>query len=612
MLDATGEVLKISLVATDLHGTPITQVTEGESFLVKAYVDDRRGEPGVVVPVAEEGEPEYRVNPHGIFSAFFNVTYNKDGFDYDSSYTIPTSPSYPSSVNPPGHFANTSIDGFIQDLGLVRQDDRIAANAEELLSFRMIAQAPGVYAMDQGIVPRFNYEFFKQIDGVYPYEDGLPVLSPLVGEQIEDYAEIRSSSLYFFGQLPLTEESQVYFEGANLEVLAAEPKADFEVRYVLDPTLSVTNGEISSFPENADSIDEWEHFYVEIYAKSPSVDNGITGSVIELTYDAADFSFVEAIDNSIDSRIRYSVTFSSNDVNEGKLTVGFNTVATNVGDNAFGLIGRIHFRSLMELPVDFSEGDIASTQSSEITLTNANATIYNPSSPTGFYSVIDGETASGHSFEVWPVLYDIEGDRRVGLGDFAGFVTYYDKLVADTPAARLYDYDNNGRVGLSDFSFFVLNYDKRATQNSSRIYDDWYYDQWEGNTAVPLMGSSFLIEGEPVQYPSTSSPNSDATDSIAPLTSQSPTETSNFLIASYPTSSPTASPGILSEDVPEETPSELDQTTLQPTSTLDDQSELIVLVASSEIENSTEEGGEIDYTIHADEVLAHWEDDSDL
>lgn len=68
--------------------------------------------------------------------------------------------------------------------------------------------------------------------------------------------------------------------------------------------------------------------------------------------------------------------------------------------------------------------------------------------------------------QIAPVVYDANDDGRVGLTDFAQFVSLYGKSsylskASYDAAARWFDYNRDGRVGLGDFALFVGNYGKR-------------------------------------------------------------------------------------------------------------------------------------------------------
>lgn len=619
MLDASGELISLRLEATDLHGNPIQQIVQGESFLVTAYIEDRRGDAGVTVNV--DAANDILANPYGFFTAYFNVTYDSVGFDFDDSYGIQIGPAInPVAVSNPA----TDVDGYIERLGIQNIDisGNLYPSEVELLSFRMIAQQPGTYNMEEGINPHFHFDVLDYIenpnqlpeDWEINYVDGVPQLERLTGDDFIAATEDADEyfSLYHFGQQRLTASDQVYFEGVGLQVIAAQA-ADYQVRYVVDPTLT-SGGEVSSLPQNLDEIDEWGYFYVEVYAKAPA-GNAVSSGVVTVSYDPDDFAFVKAVGRTQDpSNLRYSVTFTEVDDDNGTVTVGFNSLSTNLGDDQYALIGRIQLRSEIELPVDYTNGELQSTPSSVISLSHTNATIVNSS--TSIAAVINGTTPTGSSFDIWPVIYDVANgeDRAVGLADFSEFVSAFGKTVNGDPATRKFDFDHNGVVGLSDFSLFVQNFGQSAFVDSTRVYPNGYPGDLSG--PAPLMGSSFLLEGEPID-----TRTSNTISQPTPITETSPvtatTSTSTDSVRGNLLSLPGVSSNVSgsSMQLPEEDEAPAADPVSSPVAfdaNLDSQSDLIAMTSEQWDGSLSSEEDDDRFAASADEVLALWEDENQI
>lgn len=61
--------------------------------------------------------------------------------------------------------------------------------------------------------------------------------------------------------------------------------------------------------------------------------------------------------------------------------------------------------------------------------------------------------------QIAPVVYDFNEDGRVGLADFAGFISKYGRQVdPEDSDTFLFDYDRNGRVSIADFALFIRHY----------------------------------------------------------------------------------------------------------------------------------------------------------
>ena len=611
MLNATNEILSLRLAATDLHGNPITQIEQGESFLIKAYIDDRRDEPEVVIP--QDAPLEVSDEAVGFFTAYFNVTFDSVGFEFDPTYGnggVKYGPAI-SLIDPeePPAPPSTDIDGYIERLGVsnlqVGGPDEI-----EALSFRMIAQAPGTYSGLEAFLPHFH---FDQVPSYGPsYVNGVPQLQRLTGfdfYQAVDLNDEYFSLQQYYGD-PITSDDDVYFEGINLEVIAS-PSADYEIRFVTTPT-TTSGGEVNELPTNVVVIDEWNHFFVEVYAKAPA-GNAVQAGFVELNYNTDDFSFVRAVGRTEDpTNLRYSVTSTVVDEENGTVRVGFSSLATNLGDDRYALIGRIQMKSDIELPTDYTNGELTSTDSSEITLVDTNATVYNTN--TMVSAVIDGSATGTHSFEVWPVIYDVANgaeDRKVGLDDFAGFIGQYGKLVNDDPIIRKFDFDNSGRVDLEDFSYFIANYGQSDQAPTFRTYLPGYPGDLSGPA---LMGSSFSLEGEPVNLRTTSqSSTTTAAPTVLPIEGEPSSVSGPSLITTLPLSlevpTEVASDGDNQED---QVVSPVEETTDVVLSTLDDQTDLIVMSSQDSESSFATEEDEPAFAESADEVLAIWEDENAL
>ena len=621
MLDASGELISVRLAVTDVHGNSISQISQGEAFLVKAYIEDRRGEPGVVVDVPEpdpqnpNNTPDISDDPYGFFTAYFNVTYDAVGFDFDESFGIQIGPTInPVSVSNP----DTSVDGYIERLGIQNIDisGQLHPNEVELLSFRMIAQQPGNYDLAEGFMPHFHFDVVDYIEDANElpenwdinYVDGVPQLERLTGSDFMD-ATIGADeyfSLYHFDTEPLTQDSQVYFEGVGLQVLAAST-TDYQVRYVDEPT-TTSGGEVNSLPSNLEYFDEWSYFYVEVYGQAPN-GNSLNAGVVTINYDPDDFEFVQAVGRTEDpTSLRYSITFTEVDNENGAVTVGYNTLSTDLGDDRYALLGRIQLRSKIEMPVDYTNGELQPTTSSAVMLGDASATIYNDISDSR--SVVGGTTSAGTNFEVWPVIYDVANgeDRQVGLADFSDFVAVFGKSVNNDPEIRKLDFDNNGTIGLSDFSLFVQNFGQSNFYDSKRIYPAGYPGDL---SSAALMGSSFLLEGEPVATPSTSRQEASVV-AAGPPQPVSSNKVSESLLSLPATGTNSSTPSTPSSTEEESATASSEETIDAFVSQWNDQSDLIALTTGVGPEETSSDDENTDFVSNTDEILAIWEDEEQL
>jgi len=85
------------------------------------------------------------------------------------------------------------------------------------------------------------------------------------------------------------------------------------------------------------------------------------------------------------------------------------------------------------------------------------------------------------SGQFMPMIYDANDDGKVGLADFAAFISNYGrKAIPDNPQTYRFDFNRDGKVGLPDFALFISHYGDRKFP------------------AEPLSRSSVLLDGEPI------------------------------------------------------------------------------------------------------------------
>jgi len=596
MLAADAELVSIRLEATDLSGLPIDRIVTGESFLVKAYLEDRRGEPGV--DVERDVNNNIYDDPQGFFSAYINITYDSAGFEFDPTYEIEAGPT----INPVfSIFPDTNTDGFISRIGVANLDLDTSGEEVEIFNFRMIAQAPGDYSMAESFLPHFHFEVLQTnpSTGEPIYVDGVPQLETLTGT---DYLNAISSefiALRRLGNRIHTTDSEVYFEGVDLEVVADTTQSDIEIRFVNSASL-ISNGERTNLPNDMDYIDEWDRFFVEIYARAPS-GNAVQSATIELGYDPNHYQFQEVIDGGDDSQIRYNEVAVESNPAAGRVLVSFTSLFENLGDNDdYALVGRVLLQSTRDVANDTSVGYAQSVESSPINVVSSSTTIVDTSNSSR--SVIYGAAGVSGSFDVWPVIYDGDAaeNDRVGLNDLAAFVQVFGQT-ATTPQARKFDFNHDGRVTLNDFSLFVQNYGQSQNSITRRVYPANFPGDWQ---TVPLMGRGFRLEGEPepdnLSVPLATSV--EAPTSSTPSSSEGP-------VASYyepTTTNPVASQ--VTADATDDSPVEVVAST--DPSKHDSATDAALIAASVRNGDSAAllEGEEDSYEQQADQILADWEE----
>ncbi len=616
--DPTGQVVGIYLQATDLTGTPIERVVSGESFLIKVYVEDRRGEADVQVPPPHEGSSGVSPLPKGVFEAYTNITYSSHGFDFDPDYPLTAGPNaFPLNNR---IWGDGSIDGLLAEAGFTDFNPSSALRPDpvEMFSFRMIAEAPGIYTADNGgFSPYFHFYEVATYQGpggteVPIYDaNGVPVMERLTGTAYNNSINEGTILLleYDIADPRLTQDWQVYFRGVDIEVLPANLPADFEIRVVTTPT-PVNQGEVTSLPNNLQYIDEWDNVYVEVYGRAPA-GYAIQNAVVTINFDPAHYEFSTAIGRGQDSQLRYSVSFTEDNSASGQVTVGFSSPFENVGDDKYGLIGRIQLSSLREVPHSGPNGNIQPVVSSPIGLEHASPTLTRTLDSVKLISSSDSATPV--TFDVWPVMYDVDDSGQVALSDFVGFVSSFGTSVGDPNFDRRFDYDRNGSISLFDFSLFVANFGQSRSAGGTRQYHSSFPQAFQ---SPALMGSTFLLEGESID---TTSPISEGLLLSPPQPAVVEEPVASTAVGQYwpqmtipgdPTS-PT-----LQSATTVATASAVDHLAVLPHWSEglsgDETAQLFDLSANS-LEDFSDSTTQSTYSVEiADEVLARWEDDFDL
>ncbi|MEL6110451.1 MAG: PKD domain-containing protein [Planctomycetota bacterium] len=180
-----GDIVDIRLETTDLQGNPISQVLEGESFLLQAFVQD------------------VRADAQGVFAAHLDVFYDAPLLSVDGPISFGDAfPNVPSG--------DTSNDGLIDEVGAV--DGLVPTGAGELLLFNvpMIADEAGLatFAADPADLPGNEVLVFG-LDTAVPNDQidfGMTQLSilPAPGDEI---VEIQLRATDAFGN-PISQVEQ--------------------------------------------------------------------------------------------------------------------------------------------------------------------------------------------------------------------------------------------------------------------------------------------------------------------------------------------------------------------------------------------------------------------
>lgn len=105
-----------------------------------------------------------------------------------------------------------------------------------------------------------------------------------------------------------------------------------------------------------------------------------------------------------------------------------------------------------------------------------------------------------------PMIYDSDDDGKVGLTDFANFISQFGQIVGiDDPEAYLYDYNQDGKVNLADFALFISEFGQKKDLGSqpvepARTFSTPTLPPVEAEPLV-VTASEIRLEGEPESSP---------------------------------------------------------------------------------------------------------------
>ena len=201
------DIVEIRLQTTDLAGTPIPQVSAGETFLLQAYVEDLR-------PDAQ-----------GVFASYMDVLYS---FPLVSvSGPIAYGSEYPNL-----QLGDTSLPGMIDEVGAVDGFAPLGPGEFLLFSVPMTADLPGVatFISDPSDVPS-NETLVFGLNEVVPIDQidyGVTDLVILPGQSGDDIVEIRLQTTDLAGNsIPQVAAGETFLLQAYVEDLRPEAQGVF-------------------------------------------------------------------------------------------------------------------------------------------------------------------------------------------------------------------------------------------------------------------------------------------------------------------------------------------------------------------------------------------------
>lgn len=267
-----------------------------------------------------------------------------------------------------------------------------------------------------------------------------------------------------------------------------------DLRIVHTETSTDANDEAAALPVNANFLDEWDEFFLEVWGRVSNTDQGVDTAHIEIPFsedrfsiDSLEFgaSFAGGSSSSID-------TSSGN----GRITLDLDTSRTDAGLNNFVLFARVSFSVSMSIPNNTPGQYIQPVIDSRFDTENMTATI------NGGDSALTVDLPNLQT-EVWPVMYDLNDDDVIGFGDVPAFAAAFGTTTSSNASAFLVDFDRGSSVSFGDVSLLATNIGRSKASLGEQFYEADFPTNWRetllAEAALPVtepLPGSQLLTGE--------------------------------------------------------------------------------------------------------------------
>ena len=217
-------------------------------------------------------------------------------------------------------------------------------------------------------------------------------------------------------------------------------------RVVTETTQTDAHNMISSLPDNADWIHEWQSHWAELWVKASDLVY-LKSAGCNLSFNSNYFS---ATDVELSSAFRTGNIQIDNET--GTITGIGGDASQYINSDGYILLGRVKFESLAGNNVLFSEASYA--HSLDIIVSNAKVV----TSQNEVISV----TGKSPKTELWAMPFDANDDGIIDLADFTFFANAFtsseEASTADAAYFSIFDFDKNGTVALNDLTYFLNNF----------------------------------------------------------------------------------------------------------------------------------------------------------
>lgn len=272
-----------------------------------------------------------------------------------------------------------------------------------------------------------------------------------------------------------------------------------ELRIAHVATATDGNGEADALPDNAEFVDEWDEFFLEVWGKVANSAAGVETAHIEVPFQS-DFFTVDTIEIG-ESFAAASSSNVDTETDDGRIFLELETARTDAGLNSFVLFARISLSVHVELANNLLDAYVSPTTDDRFDAENITATIDGGEAATPL-------DVANLTTDIWPVLYDVDDNGNIGFGDLPAIASVFGASTAANPTAFRVDFDGSGVVSFGDITLFASNLGRSKSSTGEQTYAPDFPAAWqsgllasvastESAEAYPLEASSVLMDGSP-------------------------------------------------------------------------------------------------------------------
>ena len=296
--------------------------------------------------------------------------------------------------------------------------------------------------------------------------------------------DLDSVSITDIGAVEIQSPPPAPLFGTGGDSSIVDEQTNIQISVVKDRTVVSSDGHTFALPGNADWLDEWDSFWVEVWVDTAS-GFGISDVLTNIAYNTAYFS---ATSVEFGSNFNFNRTVVIDDEAGVVRNLGGSTNQSNVGGTGHALLARIKFEALAGDQVEVDPTDLTleplslglDVQNTEISITGVGA----------------AEVTVGAlpETDLYPVIYDINDNDAIDFKDLVFFTSSYNQSVinASSDFAAALDFDKSGRVDFKDLTYLASNYNKRKGGNSEVVFPTNFGQKWIGTQLEVASGDDTI------------------------------------------------------------------------------------------------------------------------